>query len=843
MTVLLQADVRSREKATLLREDDARLPGDVAPEAIRQSSIRLDGAENELFRHNIGEYSSRHRQHAMALRQIARLAGQPSDLDWRMVVTDLGRLNAVMRVVDQELSSRPANGDRFIKALAHFCTRVRENRWRLGCQRMADQFATLDDGLHLQHNKAHREARKESTTLSAEERRQIETICNAYLSSVLAEPPAVPTRELAVQFREILFITMSNLGGYRTGAILGSTCQEWGTAQFNEESQTWSWYTTASKTLGTYGAVLVVVTDLVMRALRLFNERLRPLIASTLPKNADSQRLLLAARTSTVKLEEALRRAAETVGGSAPRLVARFKNSVNRAFHNIAGRELREAGKFDHDPQTGAEVRAHSLARSERDYSAYGRRKRITGFVADFRQAFMGLSSTSAESADSAADPDTDVSSADVQEALLESFQSSGDQTPTEEQQQPRPRQPQPAGRLVPLPGPSHAPQRWVWEEASDESGSDALPPKPTVQSLTAQKPAAAVQQPVALQQTELRPPAQPLTAQQPPAAVQQPVALQQTELHPPAQPLTAQQPPAAVQQPVALQQTELHPPAQPLTAQQPSAVVQQPVALQQTELHPPAQPLTAQQPPAVVQQPVALQQTELHPPAQPLTAQQPPAVVQQPVALQQTELHPPAQPLTAQQPPAAVQQPVALQQTGLQPSAAPQPAVQQPPPLQPPAASVQPLTMQQPPVQTPPLQPPAAPVQKQQPAQSTSSPNEGPLTLPDGPVLVREQATGVLVMESLGPIYQQVRREFGLAPGEEYRPPTGAAADSRFARWSPAEQAIMRWLNANERRLVSRTTGMPFRSVRALVLELRHFFNFRRTATQLVRRRKRERH
>ncbi|KAF0314446.1 hypothetical protein FJT64_015101 [Amphibalanus amphitrite] len=56
---------------------------------------------------------------------------------------------------------------------------------------------------------------------------------------------------------------------------------------FNEESQTWSWYTMASKTLGTYGAVLVVVTDLVMRALRLFNERLRPLSASTLPKNTE----------------------------------------------------------------------------------------------------------------------------------------------------------------------------------------------------------------------------------------------------------------------------------------------------------------------------------------------------------------------------------------------------------------------------------------------------------------------------------------------------------------------------------------------------------------------------
>ncbi|KAF0301790.1 hypothetical protein FJT64_025988 [Amphibalanus amphitrite] len=240
----------------------------------------------------------------------------------------------------------------------------------------------------------------------------------------------------------------------------------------SEDGQAFSWFTMANKTLGTYGAALVVVTKTIQEALTYFVQHLRHLIVTELPKygydvfgrrvpvsngafagpaaaagaivgrtgrptqraqrtwacqpdlgahlgaragsllgrrdgsavasgctdpsrctgrprcRADCQRLLLA-RTSTVKLDEALRRAAETVGGSAPRLVARFKNSVNRDFHNIAGRELREAGKFHHDPQTGAEVRAHSLARSERDYSAYGRRKRITGFVADLRQAFM----------------------------------------------------------------------------------------------------------------------------------------------------------------------------------------------------------------------------------------------------------------------------------------------------------------------------------------------------------------------------------------------------------------------------------------------------------------------
>ncbi|KAF0301789.1 hypothetical protein FJT64_025986 [Amphibalanus amphitrite] len=300
--------------------------------------------------------------------------------------------------------------------------------------------------------------------------------------------------------------------------------------QMSEDGQAFSWFTMANKTLGTYGAALVVVTKNVQEALTYFVQHLRHLIVTELPKNADSQRLLAAARTSTAVLDRALKAAADAVGGVPPHVVARFKNSMNRAFHNIQarydvfgrrapvsngafagpaaaagavvgctgrpaqraqrtwacqpdlgahlgaragsllgrrdgsavasgctgpsrctgrprcrgatasargpggghqgghrlirvveavqshyrrtrrtqfglddketyrplsrplilpGRELREAGKFHHDPQTGAEVRTHSLARSERDYSAYGRRKRITGFVADLRQAFM----------------------------------------------------------------------------------------------------------------------------------------------------------------------------------------------------------------------------------------------------------------------------------------------------------------------------------------------------------------------------------------------------------------------------------------------------------------------
>lgn len=51
----------------------------------------------------------------------------------------------------------------------------------------------------------------------------------------------------------------------------------------------------------------------------------------------NSQRLLVAARTSTPVLDQALRMAARAVGRAAPpNLVARFKNSQNRAFHNIS---------------------------------------------------------------------------------------------------------------------------------------------------------------------------------------------------------------------------------------------------------------------------------------------------------------------------------------------------------------------------------------------------------------------------------------------------------------------------------------------------------------------------
>ena len=44
----------------------------------------------------------------------------------------------------------------------------------------------------------------------------------------------------------------------------------------------------------------------------------------------------MAARTSTAVLDQALRMAAKAVGREPPSLIARFKNSLNRAFHNIS---------------------------------------------------------------------------------------------------------------------------------------------------------------------------------------------------------------------------------------------------------------------------------------------------------------------------------------------------------------------------------------------------------------------------------------------------------------------------------------------------------------------------
>ena len=95
--------------------------------------------------------------------------------------------------------------------------------------------------------------------------------------------------------------------------------------------------------------------------------------------------------------------------------------------------------------------------------------------------------------------------------------------------------------------------------------------------------------------------------------------------------------------------------------------------------------------------------------------------------------------------------------------------------------------------------------------------------------------------MEDILPIYNQVRAaEFGLEPGTTYQPPTrGASAQGRFARWSPAELAILRWHESVRGRLVS-SAGLPFASTRALVLALKEAYGFKRTAAQFLKKRER---
>ena len=55
-------------------------------------------------------------------------------------------IRQIMEAIGRELKARPSNGKRFVKALQHFCTRARENRWRLRCGRMVDAFNTLNGG-------------------------------------------------------------------------------------------------------------------------------------------------------------------------------------------------------------------------------------------------------------------------------------------------------------------------------------------------------------------------------------------------------------------------------------------------------------------------------------------------------------------------------------------------------------------------------------------------------------------------------------------------------------------------------------------------------------------------
>ena len=51
-------------------------------------------------------------------------------------------------------------------------------------------------------SKAAREAKKQEAAMTLDDRREVQRIAEAYLSSVVAAGTVVPTRSMAVQFRE-----------------------------------------------------------------------------------------------------------------------------------------------------------------------------------------------------------------------------------------------------------------------------------------------------------------------------------------------------------------------------------------------------------------------------------------------------------------------------------------------------------------------------------------------------------------------------------------------------------------------------------------------------------------
>ena len=73
---------------------------------------------------------------------------------------------------------------------------------------------------------------------------------------------------------------------------------------------------------------------------------------------------------------------------------------------------------------------------------------------------------------------------------------------------------------------------------------------------------------------------------------------------------------------------------------------------------------------------------------------------------------------------------------------------------------------------------------------------SQGPsVPLPTGPVVATEAATGIRIVGAVWPTYQRVRQMHFLL---EYQPPTGTDPGSDFARWSPAELAILLLLQDN---------------------------------------------
>ena len=120
-------------------------------------------------------------------------------------------------------------------------------------------------------------------------------------------------------------------------------------------------------------------------------------------------------------------------------------------------------------------------------------------------------------------------------------------------------------------------------------------------------------------------------------------------------------------------------------------------------------------------------------------------------------------------------------------------------------------------------------------PAGASSRHGAGPIVFPIGPVVAVETVTGIRIMEAVRPFYEAARLAAGLQPGQEY-----VADRTLFSRWSPAEEAIIDWADAVMGRLVSHETGRPFRSQAALVAAMAIHYNFKRTAAQWQKMRRR---
>lgn len=97
--------------------------------------------------------------------------------------------------------------------------------------------------------------------------------------------------------------------------------------------------------------------------------------------------------------------------------------------------------------------------------------------------------------------------------------------------------------------------------------------------------------------------------------------------------------------------------------------------------------------------------------------------------------------------------------------------------------------------------------------------------------------------MGSLAAFYAVARAEYGLGDGQSYRSSSWGmqpSSRSQFARWSPAETAIIYFYLAAGPRLLNPVTGMPFRDAQAFIGMARMALGFNRSVVQWYRKTKR---